>query len=360
MVRSYHVCSSVMFGAPLLVIAQLLRAFGYLILILDRDLDIDVSVVGLFVIGAFVVEMLGYLDLSYRTRGGTRALLRMLALAPLVLVAVIFVIGFVGRTSRVDLPAAAYTWCYAGDLLAGALALYLVARRGIALAIGAAVLLLMSSVMPRFAPELLSELLHATGLAGALLLVGGPIVLLGVLAMLAGRAVPPAAFDAAGARRSLKRSVVAIAALAVLPIIVLAGGEQLGGIAVVAALGCLLLAAPAYRLRTRTSFAYVAVVVAILAAGAFAVAAASGRRSYDRTSLLADIALLVAPGALLVAAARRRHAIAFGVVAVAAIALHGHTLGLALELAADVVAGVALVAAGRALQDAPTVADVFA
>ncbi|HEY3803041.1 MAG TPA: hypothetical protein VGL61_10565 [Kofleriaceae bacterium] len=339
-----------MFGAPLLVIAQALQAVAYL---LDRAIPRDISRMfspSLIMITALVLEMLGFLDLSYRTRGAARVLTRALAVVPILMIAAVAI----GATIDHDLSRVLAQWAYALYACFAVIALWLVARRAGTVAVGALALVFFVNVVPRFQLGIVNRLLRGSGVAGELLLVYGSLALFGVLAVFAGRAADPVRFDHARTRRSLVRAPIAIALLAAPTIVELFGDEPAAAAVVAAFFGGTLLAFPAYRMRTRSIGALVAVVLAIYAALLF------GDAHDTHTSVIRDVVVLAAIGSLVVGVARRRYVIAFAVIGAAALALHGRPISLALELAAEVVAAVALVGAGRALKDAPTVAEVFA
>jgi hypothetical protein len=343
-------------GAPLIVIAQALRALGFVLeLAVPHDAPSFASPFFLVVI-AFPIEMLGFFDLSRRTRGLARGLARVLWVVPLLAVAAMIVGGYI--TGSGSFAQTTSRWVYAGDSLVGVIALWTTARRGAALAIGALVITLVVTVAPILELGVIHAFVRATGIAGELLLVVVPPVLSGVLAVFAGRAADPVPFDLAKTRRSLMRAPLPIAALATMPILVLTGSDSTSVFALVAILGCLLLVIPAFRIRARSRLAYVTIVLAVYAAGSIPMMAAVSSM-YDDVAPF-DVAILAALGALLFAVARRRYAIAFVVIAVLAIALHGRKISVMCELAAELGAAFALVSTGGALRDAPTVADVFA
>ncbi len=345
-------------GAPLIVFAQVLRALSFLLAIASPTRAPSfVSPTFVFLV-AFAIELLGFFDLSQRTHGTARALTRLMWRLPLLAIAAVLVDGIVENTVSPSIASVA-RWLYAGEILLGVIALWTTARRGASLAIGAFVLSFAVYVLPVFKLGLIDAFVRATGVVGKGLLSVGPLVLSAVLAIFAGRAADPVPFDLVKARRSLLRAPVPIVAIAAIPIAVLSGHDPRNASSIVAILGCLLLVIPAFRIRARSRLAYAAIVLAIYAACSVpSVAAASSMYDYVATGF--DVAILAALGVLLFAVARTRYAIAVVAIAVLAIALHGRVIGVMCELAAELGAAFALVGAGGALRDAPTVADVFA
>ena len=358
-------------AVPLLVSAQGVRLFAYIVALVAQSgwwtAPDAVSPQALLVV-AILIELLGYLDLSFRTTGVARVVFRMLALAPGFYVVLVFAVNF--STSTVDTTRTIggfAVWAYAAHMLGGIVALWLTARRVHAVAVAALVLSAFGTVVPQLDRELVREVLTATGLPGQGLLVFGPPVLVGVLAIFAGKSAEPLSIATARVGRTLGRAPLGLIALAIWAIVQLASSVEGNRAApVFAFVGLALLVIAAYRARVLRGIA--ATVIASYALVVVMVAVVGSARERVELPASATAAIVAAIAALVIVAvraapARRRivAAIAFGGSGIAAIALPYDAGTLAL-LVAEAAAMYVLRNAGRELAVVPqaTVADVFA
>jgi hypothetical protein len=360
-----------MSGAPLIVVAQLLRIVGYAMQLARLNDLGGITPFQLFGL-SIVVEIFGFLDLSYRvTSSAARVVARLIALLPIVGIA----IAVATRSTTTSLESGA--WAYAAYSALCIACLWLASRRHVISAIAAA-LVVLTQVVPRFDDRMLQAIFTSTGMIGILALVAGPTVLQAVLALLIGRDLPALRIDAERIGRTLRRSWLALALLAIAAVVELAGGDPLLVVAI-CVFANLALVAIGYRTRTRSPGALAACIAPMF--GFVVDAAATTMPSLHDTAavpVLLVATLFVAPFALVAAHAKLRYAIAIAVLAVAAMVLGlnadptfaarstatiDRVLVGAFALVSWLIATIALRAAGRAIElrpPAPTVAEVFA
>ena len=355
-------------SVPLLVSAQLLRIVGYALALFGVDwvqLPALVSPTS-FIGAAFMVETLGYLDLSFRTSGAAKVLLRLLVAAPLLYVAFAIAAG-AGSVDSASMLASFVAWAYAADVIVGVIAMWLVARRMHAVAVAALVLAAFELIVPRFASEWVREMLAATGIAGEGLLVFGVPILIGVLALFAGKAAEPLSIDRARAGRTLRRAPLGIVFLAIWAIVEMSGNDDANVAAFFTFVGLGLLVIAAYRARSLRAAA--APIVVAYAMVNVLVALVGIVRDHGALPRSAHAAIVAAIAALVIVAVRaapatRRIVAAsiFGVLGVASFAMPSLPAVAACMLGAELAAIYVLRSAGRELAIVPetTVADVFA
>jgi hypothetical protein len=356
-----------MTGAPLIVGAQLIRIAAFA-LQLAHVLDGRTSAVALLAGGSIVVEMLGFLDLSYRTTGAARIVARSIAVVP-ILAALVF-----GAIDRDALAPGAAAWAYAIFACSVVAALWLAAPRHHVLAAAAAALVVLTDVVPRLQVDIIYRIVHATGSLGIGVLVFGPSVLVGVLALLVGRTLPVLRIEPARIARTLRRSPIMLAPFVVGAVVALAGAP-VNAIEWLGVLGNLLAAVTGYRMRTRSRAAFVPCIVAVIALVADIAAAPHDR---GEVAVVVAAAMFAAPCALVAVHARIRYAIAIAALAVVAMFAAWnagavtsaastvqlcHVLIGTTGVIACIIATFALRAAARvvaATTPEPTVAEVFA
>jgi hypothetical protein len=357
-----------MFGVPLIVSAQLIRIVAF-ILEFGHVLGGRGITLATLAGASIVIEIFGFLDLSYRTRGAARAVARSIAVMPLVVAVVSFVCGALGR----DPTPAIEEWAYTVFACLVVAALWLASSQHHVLAGATAALVAFTNIVPRLHAGIIYSMMEVAGRLGIWLLVFGPPALVAVLAWVVGRTLPTLRIEPARIVRTLRRAPISLAPLAVAAILVLAGGA-VGAIDWLGALGNVLLAITGYRTRTRSVAAFVPCIVALLAMSADGVAA-----SHDRGEVAVPVAaaLFAAPFALVAVHARYRYAVAITALAIVAMFAAWnaaaststaatvelcHVLIGATAIAACIIASFALRAAARvaATTPEPTVAEVFA
>jgi hypothetical protein len=350
-----------MFGAPLIVGARVTLVVGLALQLLGASLLAN-ALASAFVIAAFLVEALGFLDLSYRTRGGARTVAQVVAASPL---AVIAVIAAVASTDKQAISTV-FAWCYGLEVYGAVAALWLATRRHLSIALATIAVDTLSSIVPRFHLGIVNAILARTGVAGVGLLVFGPMILTAVLAFLAGRDLPPTQVPIDRIGRTLLRTLFAMLLLVVVAVAKLATG-RINELAWLACIGYFMLAIAAYRTRTRSPAAFAPCIAAFVAMTLVAIGGSMqfANIELDAMPFLMNAVGLIAVAAFVAVQAQRKHAIAVG--ALCAVALAADAIGIlgaafACELALDLVAAFALVRAGRTLATTPepTVAEVFA
>jgi hypothetical protein len=354
-------------AVPLLVSAQAVRVLAYLVALLSRsgwDPPPAIAPTALLLV-AILIEILGYLDLSFRTAGAARIVLRLLAIAPVFYIVLAFALGATMNRAEVGSIGSFAAWAYSIHVLGGIVGLWLGARRMHAIALAAFALSLFGTVMTQLAPELLRTVLSATGLFGQGLLLFAPPVLIGILAIFAGESAEPLSIDTARAGRTLRRAPFGIAALAVWAIIVLVS-DAVEVAACFAFVGMGVVVIAAYRARALrgtaatviTAYGLVVVILSVL----------TSARAHLEPPTSSYAAIVAAIGALMLVAVRAAPsrprilaAIVFGALGVASLVLRMPEVDGVL-FAAELLAMYVLRSAGRELAVVPpqTVADVFA